>query len=102
MARRWRLRASHGRYVERTRILPVDQIPRPAQVRKVGKVLLVHGTMVSTAPATVLRKSRPNQPAHFTATGPDRGNVQLHEHHVSLGKMHFLSRTIRGYPRPHL
>src|ERR1035438_6702360 len=50
--------ASHGRHVERTRILPIDQIPRPAQVRKVGKVLLVHGTRVSTAPATVLLTCR--------------------------------------------
>src|SRR6266571_60498 len=41
--------ASHCRHVERTRILPVDQIPRPAQVRKVGKVLLVHGTRLPGA-----------------------------------------------------
>jgi hypothetical protein len=27
---------SHGRHIERTRVLPVDQIPRPAQVREVG------------------------------------------------------------------
>jgi hypothetical protein len=37
----------HGRHVERARVLPVDQIPRPAQVRQVGQVLLIHRTSVS-------------------------------------------------------
>src|SRR6185437_10560005 len=56
----------HGRNIERPRVLPVDQIPRPAQVREVGQLLRVHGSTLSPT----LRQTRLSCGNDFRSDGP--------------------------------